>query len=64
MKKYIKTIMILSLMLMSAMAFAIPADPDSSPDAPAAPIEQYIYGLAVVGIVFAFWCNTKRVAKS
>ncbi len=56
--------MILSLMLMSAMAFAIPADPDSSPDAPAAPIEQYIYGLAVVGIVFAFWCNTKRVAKS
>ena len=49
MKKYIKTILILSLMWTSTMVFAFPADPDLTPDPPA-PIDDYVIGFLVVGL--------------
>ncbi len=60
MKRYVKTVMILSLLLMSKMAFAFPADPEPANDPPSAPIGTYMCSLAVLGIVFAFWCNAKK----
>ena len=54
MKKYIKTILILSLMWTSTMVFAFPADPDLTPD-PATPINDYVIGFLIVSSGSDYW---------
>jgi hypothetical protein len=39
-------------LLLSVSSFAVPADPDGTPDAPQAPIDSSIYILFIVGILF------------
>ena len=63
MKKYIKTILILSLILTSAMVFAIPADPDPTVDPPA-PIDDYVIGFLIVGLGLAYWKLSKTLKKA
>ena len=63
MKKHIKTILILSLMLTSAMVFAQPADPDTGSD-PAAPIDYYVIGFLIAGLGLAYWKLSKTVKKA
>ena len=63
MKKYIKTILILSLILTSAMVFAQPADPDTGSD-PAAPIDDYVIGFLIVSLGLAYWKLSKTLKKA
>ena len=63
MKKHIKTILILSLILTSAMVFAQPADPETGND-PAAPIDDYVIGFLIAGLGLAYWKLSKTVKKA
>lgn len=49
--------------LMSFLATAQPVDPPADPDPPAAPINNQIIWLAIVGIVLAFYfINKKKIS--
>lgn len=50
---------------MSFLATAQPVDPPADPDPPAAPINNQILWLVVVGIAFAYYIiNKKKVSLS
>ncbi len=48
---------------MSFLASAQPVDPPADPDPPAAPINNQIIWLAVVGIAFAYYILNKKKAS-
>jgi len=51
--------------LMSFLATAQPVDPPADPDPPAAPINNQLIWLVVVGITFAYYIlNKKKVSLS
>ena len=64
MKKYIKTILILSLVFTSTMVFAFPADPETGNDPVAAPIDDYVIGFLIVGLGLAYWKLSKALKKA
>ena len=67
MKKYIKTLVILSFMFVSTIAIAFPGNIDGGPSGdndPPAPIDAYVIGLLAIGIGFAFWKYSKKTTKA
>jgi hypothetical protein len=54
MKKSILLLASLYMLLLSNPIFAQVADPGDDPDAPAAPIDDYVWVLALIGMIFVF----------
>jgi hypothetical protein len=54
MKKIFLTLSSIFILLLSTPVFAQLEDPGADPDTPAAPIDGYVWVLAIVGLIYVF----------
>lgn len=62
MKFILKNIFVLLLILLPAVGFSAPTPPSPAPPPPDLPVDQYIFVLIGMALIFAFYSFKKKIA--